>query len=101
MDTNLNTANVPDVIQERFNQIISQVPQCAFEDVFEALSWAKEALTNCEGSGHSFALEAKDNKIRCSFSKPSWASDHTGSYEYEASEAIIKAVCEYLAYAEG
>ncbi len=87
-------------IKERINQKLSQVPQCAFEDVFEALTWAKETMTNCEGSGHSFVLEAKDNKMRCSFSKPSWASDYTGSYEYDAAEAIIKAVCEYLAYAE-
>ena len=87
-------------IQDRINQRLSQVPQCAFEGVFEALTWAKEALINLEGSGHSFQLTAKDDKISCSFSKPSWKSDHTGSPEYDGAEAIIKAVCEYLAYAE-
>jgi hypothetical protein len=81
---------------EILQQKLSEVPEDVFDDLFDTLNWAKTTLTNYEGSGHMFQLTAKGDKICCSFAKPSWPGDHTGNYEYDASQAIITAVCEYL-----
>ena len=81
---------------EILQQKLSEVPEDVFDDLFDTLNWAKTTLTNYEGSGHMFQLTAKGDKICCSFAKPSWPEDHTGNYEYDANQAIITAVCEYL-----
>lgn len=67
------------------------------EDICEATKWARETLTNHEGSGHQFYVTAEVNGlVVCSFAKPSWAGDHCGRGMEHGAQAVVMAVCEYL-----
>lgn len=79
---------------EMFAALPESIQDC---DIAEAIDWARETLTNHEGSGHSFYLHTdKPGLFRCSFAKPKWASDHCSDHYDDASKAIVMAVCEYL-----
>lgn len=77
--------------QEQYDEVDSYIK----EDLEEALSWAKETLTNHEGSGHIFNLIYKYGFV-CCFAKPQWNADHCSQPMDEAPQAIVMAVCEYL-----
>lgn len=74
------------------------VPECVRMDLFEALTWAKQTLTNHEGAGHSFELayDTKTDGFIACFAKPRWNADHASQPMDTAQEAIVMAVCEYL-----
>ena len=67
------------------------------EDIYEAITWAREKLTNLEGSGHLFEIVSQgDGMVVCAFAKPSWSGDHCSRAMDTGSQAIVMAVCEYL-----
>lgn len=74
------------------------VPQPIKDDLFEALTWARETLTNHEGAGHHFELayDVKEEGFVACFAKPQWNADHASQPMNTAQEAIVMAVCEYL-----
>jgi len=78
--------------QEAFDN----VPEHIRDDLEDALDWAKQALTNHEGSGHRFSLIYQNGGFMCCFCKPQWNADHASQPMPEAPEAIVMAVCEYL-----
>ncbi len=66
-------------------------------NLVEACQWAREKLTAHEGEGHIIDVSGhRDGTVSCSFAKPEWRGDHSGSRMDSASEAVIIAVCEYL-----
>lgn len=73
------------------------VPEYIREDMVEAAIWARDTLMRHEGAGHHFELTAEaDGLLCCSFAKAEWSGDHAGEPMPTASEAIVRAVCEYL-----
>lgn len=76
-------------------QAFDKAPSEAKDDLEEALSWARQTLTNHEGAGHTFALDY-DKGFVCCFAKPQWNADHCSQPMPTAPEAIVMAVCEYL-----
>jgi hypothetical protein len=68
------------------------------EDICEASAWARETLTNHEGTGHLIEVTSHHalKLVVCSFAKTEWSGDHCGSPMETGSEAIVMAVCEYL-----
>lgn len=65
-----------------------------------ARRWAVDRLMRREGAGHHLALSRYrrgDRRIVCSFAKPSWPSDHSGTPHATGAEAIVRAVLEYEA----
>lgn len=68
------------------------------EDLGAALDWARKTLTDHEGGGHEFQVhpDRGDALCNCTFSKPAWAGEHSGSCMGLASEAVVMAVCEYF-----
>ena len=66
------------------------------EDLVAALDWARETLTNHEGSGHDIHLIHENGGFVCCFAKPQWNADHVSQPMPTAPEAIVMAVCEYL-----
>ena len=84
-------------LETQIEAMYDGVPEYIREDVVEAGIWARETLTNKEGSGHAiYIFGTKDGMVECSFAKPSWPGDHCGSPMESGSEAIVMAVCEYL-----
>lgn len=77
-----------------YNSLPTYLQSC---DVAEAIDWARCALTEHEGKGHSFFLHIENDQFICTFAKPEWASDHAGRPQEEAHTAIVMSVCEYLA----
>ena len=73
----------------------SAVDEDVRDDLESALNWAKETLTNHEGSGHHFSL-IYEGGFMCCFCKPQWNADHCSQAMETAPEAIVMAVCEYL-----
>lgn len=73
----------------------SAVDEDVRDDLESALNWAKETLTNHEGSGHHFSL-IYEGGFMCCFCKPQWNADHCSQTMETAPEAIVMAVCEYL-----
>lgn len=74
------------------------VPAWVREDLYLALTWARNELTLHEGSGHNFEIaydEREEGFVAC-FAKPEWNADHCSQPMNTAQEAIIMAVCEYL-----
>lgn len=68
------------------------------ENVFAAKRWAQDRLMRLEGEGHHICISrasSQDNRIVCSFAKPSWPGDHCGTPQYTGAEAIVRAVIEY------
>lgn len=85
--------------QTHLDPLIADVPEWIRHDLVEAANWARDTLTNLEGSGHHIVVTACQHNpgfVRCSFSKPAWASDFTGRPGEDAAEAIVLAVCEYI-----
>lgn len=83
--------------KQKAREMFDGIDDYTKDDLFEAITWAKETLRDLEGSGHHFNLSAnKDGTMVCSFAKPEWAGDHSGSPMYSAGEAIVIAVCEYM-----
>ena len=81
----------------RADDMYAHVPDFVKEDLYEALVWARNTLTEHEGSGHQFnVLGDRDMMMYGNFAKPSWAGDHTGRPKETAAEAIVIAVCDYL-----
>lgn len=90
---------IKDKAQEaRIQAAYSAVPEEIRDDIGEATKWARETLTNLEGSGHQIYVSASSEEglVMCSFAKPSWAGDHSGRGMEHGAEAIVMAVCEYL-----
>jgi hypothetical protein len=67
-------------------------------DIVDAANWARNTLTNLEGSGHHIVVtgEKSTGLVVCSFAKASWAGDHSGPAMEEGAEAIVMAVCSYM-----
>lgn len=42
-------------------------------------------------------MTASGNRVVCSFAKPEWSGDHSGRGMDHGAEAIVMAVCEYIA----
>jgi len=79
------------------DEMYRNTPQEVREDIVEAAIWARETLTNHEGSGHSIHVMGQVNgQCFCCFAKPEWGGDHSGSSMDTGAEAIVMAVCEYL-----
>jgi hypothetical protein len=75
----------------------NSLPQYVKEDTYEAIIWAKEYMTQIEGSGHSFQIYGGFNgTVHCSFAKPEWNADHSSRSMDTGAEAIVMAVCEYV-----
>jgi len=72
------------------------VPEWVRYDLFEAISWARETLTNHEGAGHHFELACDPKGFVACFAKAEWNADHASQPMNSAQEAIVMAVCEYL-----
>lgn len=72
------------------------VPDDIREDIVKAGVWARETLTNFEGSGHEIFVTASGDRVVCSFAKPEWAGDYCGRGMDHGAEAIVMAVCEYI-----
>lgn len=74
------------------------VPEDIREDLFGAITWARETLRDHEGSGHNFEISYDERKqgFVASFSKPQWNADHASQPMNTAQNAIVMAVCEYL-----
>ena len=83
-------------LRARVEKQYQEVPLYIREDVIAAALWAREKLRDHEGAGHDMQVTAEGGKCICSFAKPQWAGDHRGSPEELASEAIVRAVIEYL-----
>jgi len=81
----------------RANELFNEVDDFTKDDLISALDWARDTLTDHEGSGHQFALTAHDNQFVCSFAKPQWGGDHSTEARSTAPDAIVWAVCTYLA----
>ena len=82
---------------------IDKVPIEIKSNVYRAYRWAKKTLTYAEGHGHHIVLSRKYNNhklICCSFAKPEWPGDHSGSYQETAAMAIVISVIEYLNFGE-
>lgn len=94
----MNTKDFKKLREERVQDAYSAVPNWFKEDLYAAVNWAKETLTNQEGNGHIFDIVAAPavNEICCVFSKPSWPGDHCGRGMSTGAEAVVMAVCEYL-----
>lgn len=86
-----------EVREAAIQKAFADVPDYVKEDVVEAAAWAKETLTNHEGSGHCFDIfPDKSGGLVFNFHKPAWAGDHTGRHMPYGGQAIVMAVCEYL-----
>ena len=84
-------------LEARIAEMYEAVPDWVREDLFAAMEWAKKTLTDHEGTGHHFNLVADaDRTMVCCFAKPQWNADHCGDPMDSGSEAIVRAVCEYL-----
>ncbi len=68
------------------------------EDLGKALDWARDKLMRKEGEGHVFQVTTSFHRgeVVCTFSKPEWGGEHSGTSMDMASEAVILATCEYL-----
>ena len=79
-------------------EMYNSVPECIREDIVEAGIWAREFMLRKEGEGHEFFVTAnKDGTVCCSFAKPEWAGDHSSRGMEHGAQAIVMAVCEYVA----
>lgn len=75
----------------------NSIPEDIRESIYEASNWAKNYLTNLEGCGHEFYITANsDGTVSCSFAKPEWGGDHSGSGMDHGAQAMVMAVCEYV-----
>jgi hypothetical protein len=85
-------------LEDKIQAMYNNVPEDIKEDIVEACLWAKNTLTNFEGSGHQIFVTAeyKTQLVVCSFAKPEWAGDHCGRGMDHGAEAIVMAVCEYM-----
>lgn len=73
------------------------VPEEVRENIGLAHAWALDTLMRHEGAGHLISVTgSREGGVICSFAKPEWSGDHSGSAMYEAAEAIVMSVCEYL-----
>lgn len=84
---------------QRAKTMFDQLPEHIRSDMIEAAIWARDTLRDHEGAGHHFELTpdgVNEGTMSCSFAKPQWAGDHSGSYMPTAAEAIAISVCEYL-----
>lgn len=68
----------------------------SYDNIGDAVDWARETLTKHEGAGHIFQLIFENGKYFCCFAKPQWSADHCSQGMDESHEAIVMAVCEYL-----
>ncbi len=69
----------------------------SYDNIGDAVDWARETLTNHEGAGHSFYIVGGDNGLFCcAFAKAQWNADHCSQPMGEAQHSVIMAVCEYL-----
>lgn len=77
------------------------VPDYIKENLVSAVTWASLTLTNYEGDGHNINVIGNDKgQVCCCFDKSEWKADHCGDYMDTASEAVVIAVCGYLAEGE-
>lgn len=90
---------VHQLAKERALALYEDIDLYIKEDLVEAAIWARDTLMKHEGEGHHFELSANsEGLLCCSFAKPSWPGDHSGSYMPTAAEAIVMSVCEYMAW---
>lgn len=85
--------------EKRILEKYESVDEYIREDIEKAARWARETLTNHEGSGHIFQVSSSYSNpgfVECSFAKPEWGGDHCSRPMELGSEAIVMAVCEYL-----
>ncbi len=89
-------------ITKAINAAYDGVPDDIKEDIVSAANWALACLASYEGTGHIIQVSAttKGGEVVCSFAKPSWQGDHCSEPMETGSEAIVLAVCEYLAYGQ-
>src|SRR5690606_32119691 len=67
--------------KERALALYEDIDPSIKEDLVEAAIWARDTLMKHEGEGHHFELSANHERLLCcSFAKPSWSGDHSGSY---------------------
>jgi hypothetical protein len=89
---------ISDSIEARIKTMYDAVDDDIKENLVDAAIWARKTLTDHEGKGH--ILEITDASSRgfvvCSFMKPEWAGDHCGQPMETGSQAIVRAVCEYM-----
>lgn len=84
-------------LEEKIQKSYYNVPEYIRDNICEASIWARETLTNLEGSGHSIYVTAgKNGTVVCSFAKPEWGGDHCSRGMDHGAEAIVMAVCEYI-----
>lgn len=83
-------------VHDRVMAAFYAAPDYTRDDLFEALAWAKETLTNHEGAGHHINVIHQKDGVVCAFAKPQWNADHCSQPCDTASDAIVLAVCEYL-----
>jgi hypothetical protein len=92
-------------------KLYDQVPDYTKEDTILAIEWAKDQLDKSIGPGYYIHITA-DRKfylsttqkatfadtglVVCTFCKPEWSGDHSGTPMETGAEAIVMAVCEYL-----
>ena len=89
--------NTNAALEARIQAAYAAVHEHIREDICEAVKWARETLTNLEGSGHQIYVTAVgDGLVCCSFAKIEWAGDHCGRGMEHGAEAIVMAVCEYM-----
>lgn len=84
----------PEAVDREF----ARVPAALKSSARLARLWALDRLMHLEGSGHDLHISRKssrDNRIVCSFAKPSWPGDHCGTPQKSGAEAIIRSVLEY------
>lgn len=83
--------------EARILTMYNAVDESIRDDIVEASAWARETLTDHEGSGHQFYVSgSRDGLVVCSFAKPEWAGDHCSRGMEHGAEAMVMAVCEYL-----
>jgi len=87
--------NLETRIQEMFANIHEEIR----EDITLAAVWARDTLAEREGRGHIIQVSdayQMEGFVVCSFAKPEWSGDHCGAPMPDGSQAIVRAVCEYL-----
>ncbi len=83
-------------LEERIQAAYAAVPESIRDDIVSASVWARNVLTELDGSGHEIYVTASgEGLVCCSFAKPSWGGDHCGRGMEHGAEAIVMAVCEY------
>lgn len=85
------------IAKDKARLMYDALPANVKEDVLEALLWARDTLRDREGSGHCFVITGdRDTMLSCSFAKPQWSGDHSGSAMDTDAQAVCTSVCEYL-----